>query len=142
MDHNDPKRVENRLLWRISRHRLTPGMFLFADLSAEQKRLIAGVTKLRGKPLIAFAGATEWTVVTTEELVSWHGEKLNRIGLSSIRSIEPGWGAAEEFPTKLNVQFLLIGPEETKIWAPQGAPLFALWNTLSPWVARTDDSER
>jgi hypothetical protein len=114
---------------------------LFADLSASQKLLIAGVTKLRGKPLIAFAGAAEWTVVTTEELVCWHGEQLNRIELNSIRSIEPGWGAAQEIQTKLNVQFLLIGPEEIKIWAPQGEPLFALWNTLSPWVARTDSSE-
>lgn len=132
---SDDRKIAERIAWRIGRHNLDDGSFLYADLDQSEKESIEQQVELKGTPVVGFfRDPKTWTVLTTRELVSCHNGGLHRQQLASLPgSIEPAWDAEETEHRKDNVQYLIIGNSKTSFWCPRGPSLYALWNTIIPW---------
>lgn len=132
---SDDGNTAERIRWRIGRHNLDEGTFLYADLGRSEKESIEQQVELEGTPVVGFyRDSKTWTVLTTRELVSYHNGAMHRQQLASLPdSIEPAWDAEEIEHRKDNVQYLIIGDSKSSFWCPRGPRLYALWNTLIPW---------
>jgi hypothetical protein len=132
--------IENRVLWRLKSLLPLNNVALTGDaIPADTILEIAAACtpKVMGKPLIAFRESPQkWTVLTTALVVSRHSSLIHSVNVDCEFQVGMPLehrSDCDPMNVKSTLQFLsLISPEGliTEIWAPQGAPCFALWNIL------------
>jgi hypothetical protein len=131
---------KNRILWKAKSHKLFERRCIIcSDLTDMQTVRIESFAP-RGIPILVFwSDENLWTVLTTEEVMSFHDESLHRMNLDKInQNIEIKIDENSEDP-KRSTDFLLLGHAKVKIWVFAGEELFALYNTLRMFPLRHSD---
>lgn len=127
------KWYRNRIIWKAGQHKLTDKEVMdFLEASQEKKDIVLSHTVLRGECVLLFWEKSDlWTVLTTREVVS---NFLGAIESIELDAIENKVKTASMIHTgeikKSEADILKLGSDEVTIWAPRGAPLFALANIL------------
>lgn len=86
-----------------------------------------------GEPVLVFWSRDDmWAVVSTREIVSVVGQTCSVILLDDIQKVVKIEAAKNDVDqaTKLESEFLLLGPKGIRIWAPRGKEIFGLMNML------------
>jgi hypothetical protein len=132
--------IENRVLWRLKSLLPVNDVALTGDsIPADIIHQIAAdcAPMLMGKPLIAFRESPQkWTVLTTELVASRHSSVIHSVNVGCGFQVDISLLNTSDIDlmnVKSTLQFLSLMSSDgsrTEIWAPQGAPCFALWSIL------------
>ena len=127
---------KNRLLSRFREHRLPCQSYSFSDLPVDVQQQILEAISPGAPPILAFyESGNRWTVVSDLEIVSFHGGRIYRGLLASIKpDFQLQWPAMCQSHTKELAEFISLETGQIQIWVPPGAPLFALLNTILPFL--------
>ena len=126
----------NRILWRLSRYNLSSS--LWDSFRSENEAAADNIQKYLGQenePLLVFwRDENLWTVLTTAKLFSVIDGETTTIFIDEIQKrIErttPSMRWQLMLPRKMDMEFMFVGPNNLRIWAPPGGGYFALMNIL------------
>lgn len=127
----------DRIIWKLYSNKLShPQLLLFDTYNANVKAFI--LTYTRTPPVILLWQDEDlWTFVSGEEVVSHYSGEVARIYLDDINKIVHAVPlASKSKEMKFNLNYMLLGDERVKVWAPEGAVFFALMNILSMFPLR------
>ncbi len=124
---------KNKLLWKLDRNKLDFSNDLLFDEQEESiKNYLLQYTAIDTPPAIVFWSNKDlWTFISGEEVVSKHSGTLHRIYLDDIKKrikVPPLVKQGEE--SKMTFNFILLGNDDVRVWAPEGKTIFALMNIL------------
>jgi len=129
------KLYEDRILLRLSRHNarsaITASLWpTFENENEDAAKHIKDSIEDDGEPLLAYWHDKNcWTALTAEKLFSVIDGEMTVILLDEIhRQFDAEWTASTK--DKRDLEFLFVGPDKRRVWAPAGPKYFALWNVL------------
>ncbi len=124
---------ENRILRKANKNRLFELRCVhFSDLPDADQASIHASFSFAGKPiLVFFHDKQKWTVVTTDEVVSFHDHDVNFLPLGGM-SNEIRYGVDDHGgeTSKHTANYLRVGKSGMRFWAPEGDELHTLWGIL------------
>lgn len=125
---------ENRILWRAKQHKLfNKRCMKYADAPKKVKEVIKTCAKYEGIPvLLFFENRKLWTLLTTNEVISFFDDKLQSGKLDLIQKkikIKRSNLPNQSHSIKEN-EFISLVNLGVTVWVPAGAELFALMNIL------------
>lgn len=122
---------ENRILWRAERNKLFEKRCVrFSELPATQQQHIQAKVAFEGKPILFFFHDEDtWTLLTTDEIVTCHGDEIFCGQLDEIHKDVSLWSASES-ADKHAANYLSLNNLGFKAWVPEGKELHGLWNIL------------
>lgn len=122
---------KDRILWRAQQHHLLQKKCLtYSQLTDSQLKKIIAFSPKSVPVLVFWNSETLWTVLTTEEVLSFYDNTIHRIDLDAIeKKIKVNLDQSSERP-KFSTEFLILGANQIKIWVFAGNELFALYNIL------------
>ena len=121
----------DRIFWRAQKHNLLQKRCLvFSELTDAQLEKVTYFSP-KGLPVLIFwDNETLWTVLTTEEVLSFHESSIHRIELDKIgKEIRVELDENSVKP-KFSTEFLFVGSDKIKIWVFSGYELYALFSIL------------
>ncbi len=131
---SDDNLYKNRILSKARKHNLfSKRCTEFAKTEKNKCDHILSRCNLLGEPLLVFWSSEDlWTLLSTMEVVSEINASVNYVRLDDINRIVKieEVDSKKYQATKLQSEFLRVGNSGTRIWAPQGAEIFSLWNIL------------
>lgn len=128
---------QERILWRARQHSLLRkgGCCLFKDLPQKMKDRIETRITFEGRPVLAFFAEDSletWTVLTTQEIVSFHHRQVFLAKLShldrKVMLVDIKGSTPQE--AKRRSSFLRLEAVEIEVWAPAGPTIFGLMGIL------------
>lgn len=136
---------KNKLIWKLERNKLdSSDELLFDSLDGATRQYLLQYTSPETPPVIVFFGGNElWTFISGLEVVSMHSGVIHRILLDDIKKkirVPPKVKQGET--SKMTFNYLTLGDDALKIWAPEGKVIFALMNILQMFPLRDVKSER
>ncbi|MFZ6654952.1 hypothetical protein [Undibacterium sp. TJN19] len=141
MFSNSDEFYKDRILWKASQHKLKLEYF-YSALDLDLINFLESKFALDGEPILVFwESQNRWTVVTTRKILSVDGASLNIIALDDINKKIKIVESTLNQATKENAEFLLLGEESVKIWAPSGGTLFALFGILKMFPLKFDSND-
>lgn len=127
----------DRIIWKLYSNKLShPQLLLFDSYNANVKAFILTYTPT---PPVILLWRDEglWTFVSGEEVVSHYSGGGARIYLDGInKTVRAAPVENKNKETKFNLNYMLLGDEGVKVWAPEGALFFALMNILKMFPLR------
>jgi hypothetical protein len=106
---------------------------LFSEMAEDNRKLIIDSIKGDINPVLVFwEGSEKWTALGTRAISSCHHGTLNTVDLDEIKKkvVVQSPADSEKANIKTDANFLLLEETGKRVWAPQGAELFALMNIL------------
>ena len=124
----------NRILWKANQHRLfEKRCHSFDSLTAQQLSVLAPVRHTGRRLLLFYASADLWTMLTSNEVISFFSGNLHVVILDNIEKniqvVHPD-GALSDQDVKRTACFIHIANTNDDIWVPEGEELFAMMNIL------------
>lgn len=127
----------DRIICKLYSNKLShPQLLLFDSYNANVKAFILTYTPT---PPVILLWQDEglWTFVSGEEVVSHYSGEVARIYLDGInKTVRAAPVENKNKETKFNLNYMLLGDEGVKVWAPEGALFFALMNILKMFPLR------
>ncbi|WP_017327089.1 hypothetical protein [Synechococcus sp. PCC 7336] len=130
------KWYENRILWRAEQHKLFDKRCLrYVDAPEKVKEVIESCSKYKGIPVLLFFRNSElWTLLTTNEVVSFYDGKLRSGELDlvqkKVKIKRNGSNGSNQSNSVKESEFISLANLGVTVWAPAGSELFALMNIL------------
>lgn len=124
---------EDRILWKAQRHKLfATNDYIFDEISDELKQKVLNTVKIDGKPILFFWKNKHcWSLLTNRKIFSQTEiDMIVEINLDDINKIIEFQSADVTNVNKQEIEYLLLGKNKNKIWAPKGGPIFALAGIL------------
>lgn len=127
----------DRIIWKLHSNKLShPQLLLFDSYNANVKTFISNYTRIP-PVILLWQDENLWTFVSGEEVVSHYSGHVARIPLDDINKTVHAVPLASKIKeTKFNLNYMLLGDESIKVWAPEGAVFFALMNILGMFPLR------
>lgn len=131
---NKDEWYQDRILWRANQNNLlNKSCMLFSEMAEDNRKLIIDSIKGDINPVLVFwEGSEKWTALGTRAISSCHHGTLNTVDLDEIKKkvVVQSPADSEKANIKTDANFLLLEETGKRVWAPQGAELFALMNIL------------
>lgn len=131
---NKDEWYQDRILWRANQSDLlNKSCMLFYEMPEDNRKFIVDSIKDDINPILVFwESSKKWTVLGTRAISSCHHETLNTVDLDEIRKkvVLQSPADSEKENIKTDANLLLLEETGKRVWAPQGAELFALMNIL------------
>ena len=130
---------ENRILWRAKQHGLPNDRDVLSAESAETPLVaIQGRADFDGIPVLVFFESSDtWTLLTSRQVISFHGGRLFSGNLDDINKAVSLWETECTFD-KTTESYLFLKNLGFAVWAPKGKPLYALWSILNMFPLRKE----
>ena len=124
----------NRILWKANQHRLLEKRCLsFDNLNASQLSTLAPINHTGKRLLVFYESADLWTMLTSNEVISFFDGKLHTASLDdigkNIQLVRPKVAMSDQ-DAKKTACFIHIKNIDDNIWVPEGEELFAMMNIL------------
>ena len=131
---NKDEWYQDRILWRANQNNLLDkSCMLFSEMAEDNRKLIIDTIKDDINPVLVFwEGSEKWTILGTRAISSCHHGTLNTVDLDEIKKkiVVQSPADSEKANIKTDANLLLLEETGKRVWAPQGAELFALMNIL------------
>ena len=131
---NKDEWYQDRILWRANQNNLLDkSCMLFSEMAEDNRKLIIDTIKDDINPVLVFwEGSEKWTTLGTRAISSCHHGTLNTVDLDEIKKkiVVQSPADSEKANIKTDANLLLLEETGKRVWAPQGAELFALMNIL------------
>lgn len=124
---------EEKLLWRLQRNKLSSSdKLVFTGLHDSIKQYLLEYAGIETIPVIVFWNGKElWTFISGLEIVSMHSGLVHRIHLDDInKKIKVPSLVKQGKESKMTFNYLDLGDEGIRVWAPEGKEMFVLMNLL------------
>ena len=124
--------IRDRVLWRARKLNLSShGVIFINDLSAYPEIVGLVNSRLKGSPVLLFTSSRDfWTVLTTREIISFHGQRVHYCELSSVAKMIDIYERHLHSRPKQTAEILEISPDRALIWAASGHQFSGLWSIL------------
>ncbi len=136
----------DRILWKANQHRLfEKRCYSFDKLNAQQLSVLTPIHHTGRRLLVFYESAGLWTMLTSNEAISFFGGKLHVVPLDNIKKniqlVRPSEVSSGQ-DAKQTACFIHIKNINDDIWAPEGEELFALMNILRMFPLNVPSSGR